>query len=217
MTIQQMHETFRTIGQQMGMQSIRAILPEEIDVFLNLAINEKVREIVYSNVVNSSQKVIFNNTSPINALRTLYMNAACSEKVEDETHSFVVQFDNVAMFYTGFTVRYNEDFEEDIHKYYNCRIIEPDELENTLNDYCNSASDEYPICVYVTGNPSRITIYCGSKTPKSIFCKFIKNPSTVSLDDEIDCDLPKYLHTDIVQLAVQKYFNSVGSTTHNVE
>ena len=41
MTIQEMHQLFRVVGQQMGMQTIRAILPEEIDVFLNMAINDR--------------------------------------------------------------------------------------------------------------------------------------------------------------------------------
>ena len=36
MDISQMHEMFRTVGQQVGMQDVRAILPESIDIFINI-------------------------------------------------------------------------------------------------------------------------------------------------------------------------------------
>ena len=34
--------------------------------------------------------------------------------------------------------------------------------------------------------------------------------------NSVNCDLPVHLHKDVVELAVQKFFNSVGSTSHNV-
>ena len=41
MNIAEMHNVFRTLGQQMGMQLNRGILPESIDIYLNEAIIEK--------------------------------------------------------------------------------------------------------------------------------------------------------------------------------
>lgn len=41
-----MHNEFRTFGQVMGLQLVRGILPESIDVYLNAAINETVRNII---------------------------------------------------------------------------------------------------------------------------------------------------------------------------
>lgn len=214
MTIQEMHQLFRVIGQQVGMQTIRAILPEEIDVFLNSAINETVRTIVATNVAQGAEgKIIQNaNISPINALRDLYTRVVTSVKIGDSDNKFQLVFDNIAMYYTGFSVNYTNN-----DKLYKARLVEPDELENTLNDYCNGASYDYPIILYTNENPSTLTVYSGDKVPYSVICNFIKNPAIVSYDNEVDCDLPKYLHNEIVQLAVQKYFNSVGSTTHNVE
>ena len=75
MTIQEMHQTFRVFAQQMGMQLVRAILPEEIDVYLNTAIVEKTREVILSNTVTAfSDRVSVqdNSISPINYIRTLY-------------------------------------------------------------------------------------------------------------------------------------------------
>ena len=214
MTIKEMHQLFRVIGQQVGMQTIRAILPEEIDVFLNSAINETVRTIVATNVAQGAEgKIIQNaNISPINALRNLYTRVVTSVKIDNSDNKFQLAFDNIAMYYTGFSVNYTNN-----DKLYKARLVEPDELENTLNDYCNGASYDYPIVLYTNGNPSTLTVYSGDKVPYSVICNFIKNPTIVSYDNKVDCDLPKYLHNEIVQLAVQKYFNSVGSTTHNVE
>ena len=214
MTIKEMHQLFRVIGQQVGMQTIRAILPEEIDVFLNSAINETVRTIVATNVAQGAEgKIIQNaNISPINALRNLYTRVVTSVKIDNSDNKFQLAFDNIAMYYTGFSVNYTNN-----DKLYKARLVEPDELENTLNDYCNGASYDYPIVLYTNGNPSTLTVYSGDKVPYSVICNFIKNPTIVSYDNKVDCDLPKYLHNEIVQLAVQKYFNAVGSTTHNVE
>lgn len=70
-----MHNKFRTFGQVMGLQLVRGILPESIDVYLNAAINETVRNIISKNVANSLQVGILPQAAsitPINALRTLY-------------------------------------------------------------------------------------------------------------------------------------------------
>ena len=75
MTIQEMHVLFRTLGQAMGLQLVRAILPESIDTYLNDAIVDTVRKIVLSNSTMQFQdKVTIQNDtiSPINAIRTLY-------------------------------------------------------------------------------------------------------------------------------------------------
>ena len=47
MDIQEMHVAFRELAQQMGMQTTRAILIEDIDICLNFAITTKTRNILY--------------------------------------------------------------------------------------------------------------------------------------------------------------------------
>ena len=93
-------------------------------------------------------------------------------------------------------------------------------VDNTLNDFCNKPSYDYPICVIKKDDSNTrylIDVYTDTKVPNSIDVVYIKYPNKVSLEDNIDCDLPEYSHNEIVQLAVQRYFNAVGSTTHNVE
>lgn len=214
MDIQEMHQYFRVYGQQVGMQNIRAILPEEIDAFLNVAINEKVREVLVTNAISNENKVLTGNNTigNLNFFRTLYdiyRVTDITNSVENNQNISVadIDFTNI-MYITNCIVQY-----EYTELHYNCRIIDINELENTIHDYCNSPSFDYPIC-RITDN---IIIYTGSKIPKNITLNYIKNPNIVSLDDNVSCDLPEYIHYEIVQLAVQTYFNSVGATTQKVE
>lgn len=74
MTISEMHVWFRQYAQQMGMQNVRAILPEQIDNLINTATDDTVDEVVNHNVGTTNARVITDNAklANINALRTLY-------------------------------------------------------------------------------------------------------------------------------------------------
>lgn len=216
MTIQEMHQTFRVFAQQMGMQLVRAILPEEIDVYLNAAINEKVREVISSNVTtafNDRIGVQDNPISPINYIRTLYKQKYIYG-TDPVSNIFNLTDNTDIMLYTSISVIYEDD------KIYACRLIEPDKVNETLRDFCNGASFDYPIATLYNHPQSGevIEIFNDKKAIKEIVIRYIANPAKVKYDstNAVDCDLPEYTHNDIVQLACQKYFVSVGSTTHNV-
>ena len=74
MTISEMHVWFRQYAQQMGMQNVRAILPEQIDNLINTAIKDTVDEVINKSVGTTNDRVITDNSklANINALRTLY-------------------------------------------------------------------------------------------------------------------------------------------------
>ncbi len=74
MTIAEMHVWFRQYAQQMGMQNVRAILPEQIDNLINTSIKDTIDEVVNRNVGITNDRVITDNAklANINALRTLY-------------------------------------------------------------------------------------------------------------------------------------------------
>lgn len=74
MNIAEMHVWFRQYAQQMGMQNVRAILPEQIDVVINTSISDTVNQIVRENVGIRNDRVITDNSKigQINALRSLY-------------------------------------------------------------------------------------------------------------------------------------------------
>ena len=95
MNISDMHVWFRQYAQQMGMQNVRAILPEQIDILINTSITDTVNQIIRENVGITNDRVITDNSKigQINALKHLY-------KVEEI--SFVTQysklvFDQVAL------------------------------------------------------------------------------------------------------------------------
>ena len=194
MTIKEMHEYFRTLCQKNAMQLVNVVLPEEIDIFINLSIVEKVREIL---ITNSSVK---NDISVVNSLRNLFV------KKEISCVDNICELGNLkAMHYVSFIIKYENN------KEYKCRIIEADKLEDTLNDYCNGASFDYPICsIFVNEDEEVCKIYNGNKAISKTFVNYIKYPNKVSYFDNIDCDVLEYLHGEIVQNAVNKYFTSNG-------
>lgn len=74
MTIQEMHVMFRQYSQQMGMQNVRAILPEQIDLLINNSINDTINQIVTQNIGVTNDRVITDNSklNQVNALKSLY-------------------------------------------------------------------------------------------------------------------------------------------------
>lgn len=223
MNIQEMHTTFRTLGQQMGMQLIRGILPESIDVFLNETINEKVRNVVISNVstqFNDRVAIQDNSISPINSIRTLSKKNSLSISPligNNDFYTIPITIQSV-MFYTSFGIRY-----QNIKKRTGARFIESDKLDDTRIDYCNRESWDAPIVTMFSDNVGEyVELYIDStsKIPNTIEISYIKLPVIVKWDatlaNAVSCNLPVGYHNEIVELAVDKFFKSVGSTTKPV-
>lgn len=212
-----MHEMFRVLGQQMGLERVRGILEESIDVYLNAAIKETVANVVKSNVQTIYKDKITvqdNPISPINGVATLYKESTF--EVESASGSDVnVTLEDVQYIF-GFSISYPGET-----NYKQCRFIEPGRVDITLDDYCSRASKRYPIITFVSAdentNSYKFRIYTGKTDINNLRIKYIKLPNEVSLEQNINCDLPEHLHKDVVELAVQKYFNSVGSTSQNVK
>jgi len=83
MTIREMHILFRQLGQQMGMQTIRALTSEQIDVLLNSSIADVLSEVVRNNITKTADTSVkmgytYGNSQdnyklgPINSLGSLY-------------------------------------------------------------------------------------------------------------------------------------------------
>ncbi len=223
MDIEEMHITFRTIGQQMGMQTIRAILPEDIDIYLNNSIITKVRSVVLENTTTQyNDKVTYqrNPISPINSIKTLYNYKNVSIVNGNGTrltpYSIELEFDEEVMFYTALSIYYNSN------NSFNCRLIEGDELQNTLNDYCNGSSWDYPVAEMKYKNAKMtVDIYTDNTNniPNILGVRYINKPNKVKYseikEEQVNCNLPEHLHNEIITMAVREYFNSVGSTSQN--
>lgn len=167
-----MHNTFRTLGQQMGMQLIRGILPESIDVYLNDVIIEKTRVELLQGVRTALQDSVntqVSTMSPINAFRNLYRTARYAINTEDinedtkkvsyynANNGFHIinipvvgseitvdtkEYKISPMMFLGFSIEYDNTLRGNSIA---CRMIGSDVLETTLRDYCNGASKDSPI------------------------------------------------------------------------
>ena len=118
MTISEMHVWFRQYAQQMGMQNVRAILPEQIDNLINTAIKDIVDEVINKNVGTTNDKVITDNSklANINALRTLYRvkTLFCTDDVlvinyKNNPYTFYSELiEDEALYFVDFSIRYTE-------------------------------------------------------------------------------------------------------------
>lgn len=219
MNIEQMHIVFREYAQQMGMQTVRGILDEDIDICLNTSIINKTRSIIASNTatgVNDKLSLSNADISSLNGLRTLFRQEAIdvsSTGEVSELNPVTIDITNEnVMLYTGFAITYSK-----INKLYQCRIVEPDYLGKTLRDNLLRASKYEPIVTVVIKN-SNLTahIYNGVNkfpAPAKFIYNYIHMPAEVSLAKNISCDLPDYLHEEIVANAVNIWGASV--TIHN--
>ena len=120
------------------------------------------------------------------------------------------------MMYLGFSVEYDD---ESLGNPTSCRLIGADVLETTLRDYCNGASKDSPIAVLLNGDEGndQLHLYINSANTivKYLNIKYIKTPNVVKYNLDINqcvnCDLPEYLHFDIVESAVIKFYKSLGA------
>lgn len=218
MNIVEMHLYFRELAQQAGMQTVRAILPEDIDINLNVTIRDVVKRIVKENTkaIDGNTKVARDNSkiSQLNSLRSLYRQQDLTGNgngSQTDPYKVSVNANNVLLF-TGFKTI-------DGGHLYDARIIEIEELGMTLNDFCNRAEYDAPICTVIGRYPSiEVDFYTGpvqGRAPQSVRVYYIAEPAVVCHPDvggQVDCDLIDYLHEDVVKLAVDYYLKAIANT-----
>ena len=253
MDISGMHVYFRQYAQQMGMQNVRAILPEQIDVLINTSISDTVNEIVRASIGLTNDRITTDNSklAQINALRTLTSHQDFNLDTNDENKLDIkldgytvepflnmtrnVNGQNVKLFYNllyfvDLAIKYS--LGDSYTSWYPVRIIDNMFLADTLQDYILQPTLRSPIAVvYNTNNSAlasitdKLEIYLGNnyKTANGklkgaikldnpiIRVNFIAKPAEVAYLSDIDssqnvnCNLPDYLHVDIVKHAVDLY------------
>ena len=265
MNIADMHIMFRQLAQQMGMQNVRAILPEQIDLLLNTAIIDVVNEIIKRNIASTNDRVITDNSKigQINALSTLYKNAEV-QIFKYDGHEFTLNsgVNSIqTIMTTGFefdiTCNHKPQVEEtanpsdnmyicdfNINYYTNSsvgntriktdwfpvRIIDDIYVADALNDFILAPSFRSPIAHIVNREEGhiRIKIYIDRKKnnqsnipngviPSNLRVSYIAKPLTVKYAEDVgslnvNCNLPEYLHGDIVKRAVDLYHASISGS-----
>lgn len=223
MTIGEMHVMFRQLAQQMGMQTIRAILPSEIDACINVAVNDVIKKLIAENLgsAGNEQVTIYNaRVGQINGLSTLSKRlnlTAPIKSVSRNCFDTYIPLDTV-MYITAVEVGY-----EETNVMYDARVTQAELLGRTLEDYCNAPTYKSPVVVFL-GQAGRVDVevYTSSTgdglIPTKVNAVIISKPAVVMYSDvegdEVNCDMPDYMHIDIVKAAAEIYLRSVGITSN---
>lgn len=262
MTIEEMHVWFRQNAQQMGLQNVRAILPEQIDLLLNTSIYDTVNQIIQQNIGITNDRVITDNSKigQINALRTLYKVKEVAivlptNKTLAQGEKLPFKGINSPIYrYTGdiadfnlnaeknpFTYLYLVDFSIDYGKpksstetgdeftsnLYPVRLIDDAYLADSLNDFILRPRLRSPLAVIYNGT---MDLYIDKSTDgngtfteglqaRNLRVSYIAKPATVKYaadigGENVDCDLPEYLHNDICKHAIDLYRTSMTGSLY---
>ena len=241
MDIREMHVMFRQYVQQMGMQNVRAILPEQIDLLINNSISDTINQIITQNIGVTNDRVITDNSklNQVNALKSLYKVWKAKVTLGEPKTNYIASYelpisafkssgtyinDNVNttaisyIYIVDLSINYKKstDF---ISNIFPIRIIDDMYLADVVNDFILHPTFRSPVA---TIHDNNIELYIdkpdSSAKPfkfqgcdvNEIRLSYIAKPSQVKFLEDIsgnnvDCDLPEYLHVDIVKHAVELY------------
>ena len=156
MDIADMHINFRQYAQQMGMQNVRAILPEQIDIVLNTSIMDTVNQLIRENIGVTNDRQVTDNSKigQINALRTLFkvdevnivigtnfiydptkrLSGLIKHTGTNEANASDTVYGN-PMFLVDLSINYTNTTDNLVTNWYPIRIIDDVYLADTLNDF----------------------------------------------------------------------------------
>ena len=213
MNISQMHVFFRQFAQQMGMQNVRAILPEQIDLLINTSISYTINQLIRENVGIKNDRIITDSSKigTINALRTLFyvdfsINYKTTTTGYNGTDDTAPLFSQDALETTLFPVR----------------IIDDIFLADSLNDFILKNRLRSPIIVthsngifdlYIDKFTKKDSTYYtleNNLVPYQLRVSYIEKPAIVKYSEDlngvnVDCNLPEFMHEDILKHAVDLY------------
>ena len=265
MNISEMHVWFRQYAQQMGMQNVRAILPEQIDLLINSSITDTINQVITQNIGITNDRVITDNSKigQINALRSLYKvkivqafpknNGSSTAKIPfvkgEETNTFRIYAniknfdyeddgddddDEVGIFdylyLVDLSINYSdlnssEGSPSKVTNYFPVRLIDDAYLADTLNDFVLRPRLRTPIAVIYN---NQLDIYIDNLVsdklpenlnPYKLRISYIAKPAIVAYKSDlggkdVDCDLPEYMHVDILKHAVDLYRIAISGSLH---
>lgn len=223
MDISIMHTTFRQYAQQMGMQNVRSILPEQVDIILNTAQTDVLNQIIRENVgVGGDNSTNTNKLYEVNVLKPLIKSLpkSLNNNVFELPSDLYFLISITADIYKEHkkTHESSDAFEEAC----NVRIINIARLAETLHDAVLKPTHFSPIaCLKEKDN---MHVYCGrnkytgnDSEIKALYVHYIKKPQQVKLDTatgntNVSCEMDESLHEIIVRRAVELYLASIRKT-----
>lgn len=247
MDISEMHKMFRQYAQQMGMQNVRAILPEQIDLLINNSISDTINQVITQNIGITNDRVISDASklNQVNALKSLYKVwkgsiSAATVKGKEKTNyiiSFQLPFtnfktngsytdDNVSstaisfLYAVDLSINYKKtDFVTNV---FPVRIVDDQFVADVVNDFVLAPKMRSPVAS-IHDNLIELYIDKADAKPENnqpftfkgvsineLRFSYIAKPAIVRFAEDVDgtnvdCDLPEYMHVDIVKHAVELY------------
>lgn len=247
MDISEMHQMFRQYAQQMGMQNVRAILPEQIDLLINNSISDTISQVITQNIGITNDRVITDASklNQVNALKSLYKVwkgsiADVTIKGKEKTSyiiSFQLPFNSFKttgsytddgnsstaisfLYMVDLSINYKKsDFVTNV---FPVRIIDDQFVADVLNDFVLAPTMRSPVAS-IHDNLVELYIDKADAKPEDrqpftfkgvsineLRLSYIAKPAVVRFAEDVDgtnvdCDLPEYMHVDIVKHAVALY------------
>lgn len=247
MDISEMHKMFRQYAQQMGMQNVRAILPEQIDLLINNSISDTINQVITQNIGITNDRVISDASklNQVNALKSLYKVwkgsiAEATVKGKEKTN-YIISFqlplnnfktagsytdDNVSstaisfLYAVDLSINYKKtDFVTNV---FPVRIVDDQFVADVVNDFVLAPKMRSPVASI---HDNLIELYIDKADAKpedgqaftfkgvsinELRFSYIAKPAIVRFAEDVDgtnvdCDLPEYMHVDIVKHAVELY------------
>lgn len=247
MDISEMHKMFRQYAQQMGMQNVRAILPEQIDLLINNSISDTINQVITQNIGITNDRVISDASklNQINALKSLYKvwKGSISEAtvkgkektnyiisfqlplinfkttgsyIDDNDSSIAINF----LYAVDLSINYKKtDFVTNV---FPVRIVDDQFVADVVNDFVLAPKMRSPVASI---HDNLIELYIDKSDAKpedgqaftfrgvsinELRFSYIAKPAIVRFAEDVDgtnvdCDLPEYMHVDIVKHAVELY------------
>ena len=247
MDISEMHQMFRQYTQQMGMQNVRAILPEQIDLFINNSISDIINQVITQNIGITNDRVISDASklNQVNALKSLYKVwkssiADVTIKGKEKTSyiiSFQLPLNNFKttgtytddgnsstaisfLYMVDLSINYKKsDFVTNV---FPVRIVDDQFVADVINDFVLAPTMKSPVASI---HDNLVDLYIdkadakpGDRQPftfkgvsiNELRLSYIAKPAVVRFAEDVDgtnvnCDLPEYMHVDIVKHAVELY------------
>lgn len=247
MDISEMHKMFRQYAQQMGMQNVRAILPEQIDLLINNSISDTINQVITQNIGITNDRVISDASklNQINALKSLYKvwKGSISEatvKGKEKTN-YIISF-QLPLINFKTTGSYTDDNDSStainflyavdlsinykktnfVTNVFPVRIVDDQFVADVVNDFVLAPKMRSPVASI---HDNLIELYIDKSDAKpengqaftfkgvsinELRFSYIAKPAIVRFAEDVDgtnvdCDLPEYMHVDIVKHAVELY------------
>lgn len=247
MDISEMHQMFRQYAQQMGMQNVRAIMPEQIDLIINNSISDTINQVITQNIGITNDRVISDASklNQVNALKSLYKvwkGSIADVTIEGkEKTSYIISFQlplnnfkttgsytddgnsstAISFLYmVDLSINYKKsDFVTNV---FPVRIIDDQFVADVVNDFVLAPTMRSPVASI---HDNLIELYIDKADAKpedrqpftfkgvsinELRLSYIAKPAVVRFAEDVDgtnvnCDLPEYMHVDIVKHAVELY------------